>query len=446
MSSARAASARGRNRHGLPPSVPHPALIQTLGCRIQPYAYLEYCHARLGDRFTLYPLDVGPLTYLSDPEDIRAVLTGDPSCLHPGAGASMIAPLVGETSFMLIEEDEHLCGRRAISPAFNLRAAQDHASTVAELVDREIATWPLDVVVALHPKLCALVLRMMLNVIFGDLDDAILPLRDSLIEMLTVTASLVLQEPRLRHLPGWQGTWKRFLRQRREVDTLLYAIIDRRRADGETRSRDVLDRLLEAKNPDGSPMCRRQIRDHLMSVILAGHETTAGELAWAFQLLAHNPGKQARLSEEIRNGTEAEYLTAIFNETLRHKPVFMFAIPRRVVKPIEIHGWTYRPPAQLLACTYLLHHNPELYRDPHAFRPERFIEETQTPHTWLPWGGGRKHCLGRHFAAMEVKAVVREVISRRHVLPAAPRIERPQWRSVIVVPGAGCRVILRHRP
>jgi cytochrome P450 len=238
------------------------------------------------------------------------------------------------------------------------------------------------------------------------------------------------------------------VKRRAEVDEEIHDLVGRRRCEAEGQHGDLLDMLLSAQNPDGSAMSGREIRDNLMSMILAGHETTTGELAWAFQLLAYNPDVQERLIEELDSGTPdagEEYLTATVHETLRHKPVFLFALPRMVVEPVEIGGWTYRPGIHLMGCTYLMHHNPELFPNPHRFRPERFIDEEHQPRTWLPWGGGRKHCLGRHFALMEVKAIIREVLRTRHVLPAGDRIERPRWRSAILVPHAGGRVILRER-
>ena len=249
----------------------------------------------------------------------------------------------------------------------------------------------------------SLTLRVILSRIFSDQDRALEPLHAQLMDMLSVTASFLLQEPKLRHLPGWRGTWRRFVKQRAAADELIYGLVRERRAREGGQTADLLDMLLLAENPDGSAMSARQIRDNLMSMILAGHETTTGELSWAFQLLAHNPHVQDRLIEEIDGGCGEEYLTATVHETLRRKPVFPFTIPRKVVEPIEIGDWTYHPPAQLAGCTYLMHHNPELYPDPHDFRPERFIDETPRPRTWLPWGGGRKHCLGRHFALLEVQ-------------------------------------------
>jgi cytochrome P450 len=435
-----------RLKRELPPSGPLPATLQTLAGWYLPYAYPEYCHARLGDRFTVYPLHMPPLVFLSDPQDIRAVITASSTDLHPGAGAHVLAPLIGDRAFMLLEEDAHIYGRKAITPAFHQNMVRDQTVVLNDMVAREIATWPVDTVLAIHPRIRALTLRVILRAIFTDTGAAMGSLHERLMEMLSVSSSLVLQEPKLRHLPGWRATWRTFARQRRDVEGLIYGLMSRRRAEASSEPCDLLDMLLSAENADGAPMPDRNIRDNLMSMIVAGHETTTGELTWAFQLLAHNPDVQDRLIEEIDNGRGDEYLTATVQETLRHKPVFLFAIPRKVVQPVEIGGWAYRPGVHLAACTYLMHHNPELYPQPHRFWPERFIGQTQQARTWLPWGGGRKHCLGRHFALLEVQSILREVLSTKRVLPASDRIERASWRSAILVPHAGGRVILRERP
>lgn len=434
-----------RFRGELPPSPPHPAIVQTVGGRRWPYSYLEHCQAACGDRFTLYPLDREPMVFLADPHDIRAVLTGDASELHPGAGGEVIAPLIGKRSFMLLEEDEHVWGRKAITPAFHKRMVGEQTAALTDVVERAVASWPLQQPIALHPHIRSLTLTVILRIIFSDQDNELVELHGRLVRMLTVSDSLLLQGPRLRHVPSWRGMWRRFLEQRAEVDELIHRLLRARSSGGAGERGDLLDLLLAAENQDGSPMSEQQIRDNLMSMILAGHETTTGELAWAFQLLAHNPRVQRRLIEELDSNQDEDYLTATVHETLRRKPVFVFAIPRNVVAPIEIGGWTYRPPVQLAACTYLLHHSPELYPEPHTFRPERFLGASAQPRTWLPWGGGRKHCLGRHFAMLEVKTVLRHVLAARIVLPASRRIERSRWRSAILVPSAGGRVVLRTR-
>ncbi len=375
------------------------------------------------------------------------MLAAPADALHPGKGGAMIMPIVGEESFMLHDDDKHMNWRRAIAPAFHGKAVQEHANLVTNIIQREVASWPQDAAIALHPKLRALTLEIILRRVFPSSqftsDDEIHALRDLLLEMLSVTASLVIPEPSLRHGPG-QRIWRRFLRHRAEADELIYALIDKHRDTPADRG-DVLTMILAARNPDGAPTSRQQVRDNVMSIILAGHETTASELAWAFQLLAHNPNVQGRLIDEIDSDAGEEYLTATVQEVLRHRPVFLFTIPRAVVKPTEIGGWTYNPPARLLGCIYLLHHDRGIYPEPDRFRPERFLDAPPPPHLWLPWGGGRRRCPGLHMAMLEMKTVLRAVLLRATVLPAGRRMERPRWRSVIVTPHAGSRVVLAPR-
>jgi cytochrome P450 len=435
-----------RLKRELPPTAPIPAALQTLGCRLWPFAYLEWCHDHFGARFTVYPVDMPPLVFLSNPHDIRAVVTAPADILHPGAGSAPITPLIGESAFILCEEEEHLCARNAALPAFHRKVVQEHDAMISEVVRHEIASWPLDTAIPLHPYIRALTLEAVLKAMFRGEDDTTLKsLKELVLDMLTVTTSFLLQEPWLRHLPGWHATWQRFVKRRKAVESLVFTLIVRRRRE-DKRHGDLLDMLLAAKNPDDTSMSDRQVHDHLMSMIVAGHETTAAEAAWAFQLLAHHGDVQRRLIEEIDGGSEETFLTATVQETLRHRPAFLFAIPRKVITAVEIGGFTYHPPAQLLGCTYLMHHDPDLYPDPHAFRPERFVGSTPQAGTWLPWGAGRKRCPGRHFALLEIQTVLREVLSTRLVLPASTQIEHPRWRSAILVPHAGSRIILRKRP
>jgi cytochrome P450 len=424
-----------------------PRAVQAFLFWKSPLEYLERCRDRYGSSFTLRATSHPPLVFLSDLGDIQTMLTAPADVLHPGEGADSIKELVGDQSFMLREGEEHLNGRRLILPPFHAKVVREHAGLVAAVVRREIASWPLDVPFALHPRLRALTLETVLRTIVGAsgalADTRLYALRDRLLSMLSVTASSAFPEPLLRHGPG-RRIWTRFLRERAEVDELIYAIIADR-SHARDSCGDMLGILLAARNADGSPMTPRQVRDNLMSIVLAGHETTASELAWAFQLLAHNPRVLARLIEEIDSDGGEEYLTATVREVLRHRPVFLFTIPRAVKQPIEVGGWTYRPPAQLLGCIYLVHHDPELYPEPHEFRPERFLGSSPNTYTWLPWGGGRKRCPGLHLATLEMKTVLRTVLETMTVRPAARRIEHPRWRSVIVTPHAGSRVVLQRR-
>ncbi len=438
------------SRRGLPPAGPLPGPLQTLACYLRPLTYLDRCRSRLGDTFSIHPVDMPPLVFLCAPRDIRAMMGASDTVLHPGAGGSAIAPIVGERSFMLREEDEHLRIRRAILPALHKQIVEEHALTIAGIVEREVASWPLDTPFALHPHLRSLTLRVILTTLFGDEGPALDALHETLVRMLSATASPLFQEPSLRAAPPWRQTWRRFLRCREEADELFREIIRRRRARRVDRE-DILGLLLATQGLDGCAMSTQEVRDNLMSMILAGHETTASELAWAFQLLAHHPDVQQRLMTEIDGEGEGEgegdeeYLTATVQEVLRHRPVFLFAIPRTVVQPIEIGSWTYTPPAQLLGCIYLLHHDPALYPDPDEFRPERFLGAAPQRSIWMPWGGGRKRCPGHRLATLEMETVLRTVLATRAVLPASSRIERARWRSVIVTPHAGSRVLLQAR-
>ena len=423
----------------LPPSAPLPLAAQTFAFWYSPHAYLAWCRRRYGPTFTVRAVGMAPLVFLSKPEDIKAIVRAPPEALYPGAGASVIAPLVGEGPSMLSEEDTHLMGRRRVLPAFAHTQVQQHAEMINNTVLREIATWPRDRTVALHPYLRALSLRVILQTIFGA-NRRISELHRLLLGMLSVTASLALQEQQLRALPPWRGIWRRFLGQRTLVNDLLDLLI-REEAHAPSRESGALEMML---SPHTEQEDRVQIREDLMSVILAGHETTASELAWALQLLAHNPPVAARLADSIAAG-DRSYLRATVYEVLRHRPVFLFTIPRICNRPHELGGRTYLPPEQLVGCIHLMHHDPDLYENPDRFQPERFLAADPSSAIWMPWGGGRKRCPGHHLATLEMHIVLRAVVCAMQVLPVEANIERAHWRSVIVTPGSGCRVILRPR-
>jgi cytochrome P450 len=437
----------GDARNGLPPGMPFPTAILTYVYWRSPFLYMERCQNRYGRRFTHRMTSFPRLVFLSDPTEVKTMLAAPADVLRPGKGGAKIAPIVGWRSFMLIDGNEHLNGRKAALPALQKRTIDTESLWVIDTVRRAIALWPRDAALPLHPRLRALTLKVILRRVFAggepQYEDRLSALLDRALAMLTVTGSVVFPVPILRHGPG-RTVWRRFIRHRSEVDTLIHALIDERLEVGRA-GRDALAALLGARNGDGTPMTRAQLRDNVMSLILAGHETTASQLAWAFQLLAHNPDAQSRLIEEIDEDAGDAYLTATIQEVLRHRPVFLFTIPRAVEQPIEIGGWTYEPPAHLLGCIYLLHHDPAVYPEPERFRPERFLEGQPSPYTYLPWGGGRRRCPGSYLALLEMKTVLRTVLETMTVSPTSRHMERPKWRSVIVTPHAGSRVVLRRR-
>jgi cytochrome P450 len=431
-------------RDSLPPHVPLPSALQTLAFWRDPHLYLRLCRRKFGNRFAITPLGKPPLVFTSDPSDIRSIVRAPADVLHPGAGGAVIAPLVGHDSFMLAEGERHLAGRRAVLPGFHRQRVAEHAEMVRDIAIREISSWPLDAPSALHPRLRALTLRVIVQMIFDRDDCPVQELHAKLLMMLAVTGSLVLQEPRLNRLPHWRRAWGTFVAARSDVERLLDRLIEDAKHAG-ARHRGLLAMLLATQNPEGGATGTPDLRDTLMSVILAGHETTASQLAWAFQLLAHNPTTKGRLLDDLDHGGE-RYLTAVMYEVLRHRPVFLFTIPRAVVQPFELAATTYRPPVHLVGCIHLMHHDPRLYDAPDTFSPERFLEDNPAPDRWMPWGGGRKRCPGNHLAMLEMRTILQAVLSHLEVQPATSHLETARWRSAIVTPGQGCCVTLRRRP
>jgi len=429
-------------RAGLPASPSLPGALQTWLLWRWPFFFLSELRDRYGSRFTIHALARPPLVFLSDLAEAKEVFATSPGLLRPGEGGATIMPIVGERSFMLADGETHWRGRTMLSPAFSQQAIDDHRATVREMAEREVASWPRNVPFAMHDRLRALTLGVILHALFGTDVEHVPGLHGRLLSMLSMTAGIGLTLPASRSLPGGMGPWRRFTADRVAVDAMLLRLVEARRTNPVERH-DALTMLLAARDAGGHPLSPEYIRDSLMSLILAGHETTAAELCWAFQLLAHHPHVQDRLASEVATG-DSGYLTATVLEVLRHRPVFLFAIPRAVAAPITIGGWTYEPPAQLLVCIYLLHHDPMAFPRPDEFRPERFLGE-RAGASWLPWGGGRKRCPGRRLALLELETVLEVALSRVSVHPAASRPERPRWRSVIVTPHAGSRVILRNR-
>jgi cytochrome P450 len=229
--------------------------------------------------------------------------------------------------------------------------------------------------------------------------------------------------------------------------TLVTQLADERRAGGERALErdDVLAMLLAARHEDGSPMSTEELRDELMTLLVAGHETTASELAWAFERLAREPAARDRLAAEIRSGDGDAYLMATIHETLRRRPVLPNAAPRLAMRQVEIGGWRYPPGVALVPDAYAIHHDPEIYPDPYAFRPERFLDEKPGTYTWIPFGGGRRRCLGASFAILEMKAVLRALFETAEIEPATNGVELARRRQITISPGEGAVAQLRDR-
>ncbi len=429
----------------LPPGPRLPSALQTLGWWSRPAAFLERCRARYGRRFTVRLLGQSPFVIISDPEEIKQVFTAPPDVLHPGEGARILEPIIGPSSVILLDEQPHMRQRKLLLPAFHGEKMQRLAGLIAELAEREVASWPLEQPVALHPRVQGLTLEVILRAVFGlergaQLDE----LRELMTELLAFGESpLSLLPPAQRLLKG-RGPMARLERARTRSDELIYALIEERRvagADGE----DVLSLLLGARDEDGEPMTDAEMRDELVTALVAGHETTASQLAWAFEQLAHEERVQRRLHAELDGGDDDAYLLATINEILRRRTVLPNAEPRLVKQPVEIGGVEYPPGVVLFASAYLLHHDAAIYPEPYAFRPERFLDSAPGTYTWTPFGGGRRRCIGASFALLEMKLVLRAVLSRFELRPDGAARETTRRRGITFSPSRGSRVILVSR-
>ncbi|MEA2406537.1 MAG: hypothetical protein QOE69_656 [Thermoleophilaceae bacterium] len=424
----------------LPPGPRLPRTLQTIGWWSRTIPFLERARERYGKRFTMRLLQSPPFVHHSEPEHLKEIFTAPPEVLHPGEGAKVLEPVVGANSVILLDERPHLSQRKLMLPAFHGEKMQRLEGLMEEVTRREIAGWPRGEAVELHPRLQMLTLEIILRAVFGLDDGARL---DALRERLSRILRFGSRPSSLLPVLQRGKTWREFEQRRAEADALIYETIDERRANG--GGDDVLAMLLDARHEDGSPMSPVELRDELMTLLVAGHETTASELAWAFERLTRTPEVLARLTEAIDAGDDDAYLTATVHETLRRRPVLPNAAPRLVMEPVEIGGWHYEPGVCLLADAYLLHHDPDIYPDPYAFRPERFLDEQPGTYTWIPFGGGRRRCLGASFAILEMKIVLRELLAENELAPATPEDEGARRRSITLSPKAGSRAVLRAR-
>jgi cytochrome P450 len=386
-----------------------------------------------------------PFVILSDPEEIRDLFTASPEAIHPGEGARILEPTVGSNSVILLDEAAHLEQRKLLLPAFHGEKMQRLTGLMSEIAEHEVESWPTREPVVLHPKLQRVTLEIILRAVFGlEQGQRLSALRDALTTVLSFSESPLSVLPAAQRI-GWLiPTFRRFQAALAEADAQIFAVIDERRA-AESDGDDILAMLLQARHGDDSPMSPQEIRDELMTSLVAGHETTASELAWAFERLAREPEVVQRLADELEAGESDEYLTATVNEILRLRPVLPNAEPRLTKQHVTIGGFDYPPGVALLASAWLVHHDPDIYPDPYAFRPERFLDKAPGTYTWIPFGGGRRRCLGASFAIQEMKIVIREVLQRYAIAPASAEPEQTGRRSITFSPDGGARVILQER-
>jgi cytochrome P450 family 135 len=430
----------------LPPEPKSSPLVQTMRWAFRPVAFMEDCRRRYGDAFSVRFLGFErPMVMISDPEAIKALYRERAHGLPPGRDI-VLGPILGSKSLLLQEGPEHLSRRKLMLPPFHGERMRSYEATMTEIIEAEIDSWPLQEAFPIHARMQAVTLEVILRVVFGVSSGPRLDrLRGVLATVLTETASPGRQVVGLAlQRFGGPGMFARFDDQLREVDELLYAEIaeHRERPDLEERE-DILSMLMRAEFDDGTRMEDRELRDQLMTLLLAGHETTATALAWTFDLLLRHPAVLARLRDELEAGEE-DYLRATISESLRLRPVIPLA-GRRLGAELVADGLTLPAGTDVTPAIWLTHTRADIYPDPFAFKPERFLSGSPDTYAWIPFGGSVRRCIGATFAEFEMRIVLREVLTRCELRKADPRPERTGRRNITLSPKAGTPVVLTAR-
>jgi cytochrome P450 len=420
-----------------------PAALQTGIWVRRAQWFLGQCAARFGDVFTLRIAREGTWVVLSNPDHIKQVFTGDPKIFHAGEGNRILLPVLGEHSLLLLDEDTHMEQRKLLLPPLHGRRMQRYGELMGQIAAEEIDRWPSGEPYPLRPRMQAITLEIILRAVFGlEHGERLEALRVELRSLLdTLTRPEMFLWPVLMG-PERLARFGPFKRMHEKVDQLVYAeIAERRKASDLAEREDILSMLLEARHEsDGSPMTDREIRDELLTLLVAGHETTATALSWAVERLTRHPDKLARLVEEVQAGGE-EYLEAVVTETLRLRPVISL-VARYLRAPVEIGGWQLPAGVTVAPSIYLVHRRPDVYPNPERFEPERFLEDSPGTYTWIPFGGGVRRCIGGSFAHYEMQVVLSELVKRRHLRPARPEPERVYRRAITETPRHDAEVVL----
>ncbi len=432
----------------LPPEPSEPSIVQTMRWLARPVSFMESCRRRYGDAFSLRFVGFErPTVFLTDPEAIKALYTEQAHGLPRGRTVALL-PILGADSVLLLEGSEHIARRRLMLPPFHGERMRSYESIVHEVAQAEIASWPLGQTFALHPRMQAITLEVILRAVFGVADEERRRLLSERLPLLLSENSSIWLQLRVLLSSRRQGRGdprSRLQEQLEQIDELLLAEIAERRTDPTLADReDILSLLIGAHFEDGTQMSDRELRDQLLTLLLAGHETTATALAWTVNLLLRNPAVLGRLKQEVQDGEEDEYLRATVTEALRLRPVVPLA-GRRLNRDLDVEGLHLPAGTDVTPAIWLTHTRADLYPQPYEFRPERFLGEAPTTYGWIPFGGGVRRCLGASFAEFEMRIVLQVLLSSCVLAPASRRAEAIARRNVTFSPRHGTKVRLQSR-
>ena len=423
----------------LPPGPRLPATLQTLNVIARPIPWIERCRDRFGPVYTLRDRLLGTMVYIGDPDLIQDIFRADSDHFVCGTEPRMAA-LFGESLLMLGGAD-HLQRRRFLTPAFHGESIKRYTDLMAEVTEREIGGWPVGKPFALYPKLSVIGMDIILRTLFGEREPE---KRDELRELIfrIVSQRLVLLDWARHDFPG--SPWRRFLRLRSRIDSLLYDEIEQRRTSSNGHDRtDLLSLLMSLRDEEGNDLSDHELRDELVTFLIVGHETTATALAWTFERLVRHPEVVSRLRRELAAGEEA-YLNAVVNESLRVRPPVMSA-PRKLATDLEVGGYRFPAGTLLMISPPLVQLSPSLYDAPREFRPERFLDQKPEPRKWIPFGGGVRRCIGASYAISEMRVMTATILRNAELRPASRSPEKVAFRGIMIKPSRGGRVVMERR-
>jgi cytochrome P450 family 135 len=428
---------------GLPPGSSAPGFVQGVRYMRDPLGFLARLRQRYGDTFTVKFPYFGRIVYVADPELVKEVFTGSPAVFHAGeANATVLEPALGPNSVLTLDDEPHMQQRKLLLPPFHGERVRRYGELIRDVTRREMESWPVGRPFALRPHTQKITLAVILRAVFGIEDERRIDRAARLIDVFSDRVTLITKFPNLRRDLGPFSPWRRFLRARAELDEFLYEEIALRCAEADGESDDVLSLLLQARHDDGTPMSDEELRDELMTVVGAGHETTATALAWAVERLLRTPRALGRLRESVAAG-EDDYLEATVKETLRLRPVII-DVARHLTEPTRIAGYDLPARSFVLPAIGALHFRPDLFPEPHEFRPERFLDGGVENYAWIPFGGGVRRCIGAAFAEYEMRIVLREFVARAELSAPDPRPEKVRIRNITLAPAKGAMVQLER--
>lgn len=431
----------------VPPGPRWPVLFQTIVFGQYRQLMLPLLRRRFGDIFSVRIAPRRTVVVLARPDDIRTVFTGATDVFHAGEGNAILGPIMGAHSVLLVDEDQHKRVRKLLMPAFHGAALRGYRDLVARLTVEEVQRWPTGRVFSSHARMNALTLEVILQVVFGVTDPTRLSRLRPLVRRIVAVGPVLLLGmfyPRLLKY----GPWRRYILVQRELDDVLYAeIADRRRQTDLADRDDVLSRLLCVTDSDTDGQNDRltdaELRDQLITLLLAGHETTATTLAWTWHELARRP-ERLRRAQQAADEHDEEYLTAVAKESLRLRPV-IYEVARKLTRPVEVGGYLLPRGTVVAPAIGLVQTDPNNHAEPDDFRPERFLGAQPPANSWIPFGGGVRRCLGAGFSLMEASVVLGEVLRRFDIQPNHPRPERQRARNITLVPSHGAKISVTRR-